>query len=361
MCAKNRKNKSIISVREKKLNNENVSLYLDIYHEGKRYYEFLKLYIKDNPRTVEERQQYKDNLQIAERIRSRRETEIIESEHGYVPANKSRTNFLLYFERYLDSYPNKDKRIIKAAYERFKDFIDSDSLEAREITDNMLLRFKKYLDNNYNGETPYNYFKKLKKVIRQAQKDKIILTDPAAGIKNTRSEGLKKEILSFEEINRLAGTPCSNQEVKKAFLFSLQTGLRFCDVCEVRWKNADNDKLIIKSQQKTKKPVYIDLNQTALKLMGKRGKPQQLIFELPTGNGANKVLKSWVKQAKIPKHITWHCARHSFGVNLLILKNDIKTVSGLLGHSDLKQTEVYTTFVDELKRKAVDSLPELDL
>jgi len=63
--------------------------------------------------------------------------------------------------------------------------------------------------------------------------------------------------------------------------------------------------------------------------------------------------------AGIPKHITWHCARYSFGVNLLIMKNDVKTVSGLLGHSSIRMTEVYTRFVDELKKEAVDSLPDI--
>jgi len=46
-------------------------------------------------------------------------------------------------------------------------------------------------------------------------------------------------------------------------------------------------------------------------------------------------------------------------VNLLIMKNDVKTVSGLPGHSSIRMTEVYTRFVDELKKEAVDSLPDI--
>jgi site-specific recombinase XerD len=67
-----------------------------------------------------------------------------------------------------------------------------------------------------------------------------------------------------------------------------------------------------------------------------------------------------VRRAGINKHITWHCARHSFAVNILNKGANIKTVSSLLGHSGLKHTEKYTRAVDELKKAAIDSLPELN-
>jgi len=75
----------------------------------------------------------------------------------------------------------------------------------------------------------------------------------------------------------------------------------------------------------------------------------------------NKALKRWVARAGIKKHITWHCGRHSFAVNILNNGANIKTVASLLGHSGLKHMEKYTRAVDELKQKAIDSLPELKL
>ena len=51
----------------------------------------------------------------------------------------------------------------------------------------------------------------------------------------------------------------------------------------------------------------------------------------------------------IDKHISWHCARHSFAVNILNNGANIKTFTNLLGHSGLKHTEKYTHAVDELK------------
>ena len=59
--------------------------------------------------------------------------------------------------------------------------------------------------------------------------------------------------------------------------------------------------------------------------------------------------------------ITFHCARHSFAVNILNNGANIKTVASLLGHSGLKHTEKYTRAVDKLKEEAINSLPELKL
>ena len=103
----------------------------------------------------------------------------------------------------------------------------------------------------------------------------------------------------------------------------------------------------------------------ALRLIGGKGNPKHLVFTLPSANGANGVLKYWADRAKIGKHITWHCARHSIAVNLLSmdgeLKTDIKTVSSILGHSSLKMTEKYLHVVDKLKKEAVNNLPDFGM
>ena len=86
-----------------------------------------------------------------------------------------------------------------------------------------------------------------------------------------------------------------------------------------------------------------------------------LVFNLPSYESCCKSVKRWVKRAGIDKHISWHCARHSFAVNILNNGANIKTVASLLGHSGLKHTEKYTRAVDKLKEDAINSLPELNL
>lgn len=107
--------------------------------------------------------------------------------------------------------------------------------------------------------------------------------------------------------------------------------------------------------------VNMPLSDTHFKLMGEpeNGDKNQLIFPLPSHTMCLKALRHWTARAGIEKHITWHCARHSFAVNLLNNGANIKTVASLLGHAGLKHTEKYTRAVDSLKREAIDSLPDI--
>ena len=153
-----------------------------------------------------------------------------------------------------------------------------------------------------------------------------------------------------------------------AFILCLYCGLRFCDVKDLTYKNVDDTNRLLKFEQnKTQghsahSGVIIPLNDGLLSLIGEA--PEDLdtsIFNLPTYESCCKSVKRWVKHAGINKHISWHCARHSFAVNILNNGANIKTVASLLGYSGLKDTEKYTRAVDKLKSEAINSLPELNI
>lgn len=139
---------------------------------------------------------------------------------------------------------------------------------------------------------------------------------------------------------------------------------------DLTFANVDYFNALLKFEQnKTKghsanSGVVIPLNNMLLKLIGKPQQPNnrnELIFSLPSYEMCSKALKRWVKRAGIDKHITWHCARHSFAVNILNRGANIKTVASLLGHSGLKHTEKYTRAIDSLKQEAINSLPQIDV
>lgn len=139
---------------------------------------------------------------------------------------------------------------------------------------------------------------------------------------------------------------------------------------DLTFANVDFANRLLKFEQnKTKghsasSGVVIPLNDGLLKLIGEPTSPdnrQELIFPLPSYEMCLKAIKRWVKRAGINKHISWHCARHSFAVNILNNGANIKTVASLLGHSGLKHTEKYTRAVDSLKQQAIDSLPPLNI
>jgi site-specific recombinase XerD len=348
------------------------SLYLEYYlgmkktNDGnsiaQRKFEFLDIHIKDKPSNPQERKEYKEKLDFALEVRENRQREIQYSQEGIIDPKRRQINFIDYFQKFHDNYPNKDIRIVRYCLKYFKAFVGESYIAPHEITEDFLRRFKMHLENHLNGETPHNYFTKMKKVVKQAYIDKILINNTGENITNKRNEGLKKDILSLEEIQKLATVKCGNEEIKRAFLFSLNTGLRFCDLKELKGQNIYNDKVMIKSQKKTGIPVYIDLNENAKKILAsKKIVYNELVFQLPSLTGCLKTLKTWTNNAGIQKNITWHSARHSIAVNMLTLGTDIKTVSGILGHAGLKHTEKYTRIVDELKKKAVNSLPNIEL
>ena len=70
----------------------------------------------------------------------------------------------------------------------------------------------------------------------------------------------------------------------------------------------------------------------------------------------NKHLFQWIGAAGITKNITFHCFRHTYATLQLFNGTDIYTVSKMLGHKDLKTTQIYAKIVDEAKRKAANKI-----
>lgn len=356
--------KQNVVLREKELSNGSLSLYLDIYRSGKRTYEFLKLYIDPKARTPIERQKNKETYQLAEEIRNKRESELNHGEFGIIAPHRKKIDFLLFYRDYLNKYTKKDHRMMKGANAAFLSYLQTidvnigKALEPKKITPDLIKGFADYLEASFNGETPNSYLRRFKKVIRYATNQNIFTKNPADGISIAESGGINKQILSLDEVKILNSTPYINDNVRRAFLFSSVTGLRFCDVNQITFSNIDfGNKLLSIEQQKVKgksKQVIVPLNGTALNLIGEPGEPDQKVFALPSFNACLKDIRQWCKQAKIQKRITWHSARHSFAVNLLVGGANVKTVSDLLGHSSLKNTQKYLHVVDKQKNEAVN-------
>ena len=245
-----------------------------------------------------------------------------------------------------------------------KDFIRPD-----DITHEMMVKFAEYHQTRSVGEGAKSILQRFKKVVRSAVDQGIMAKDPCKGVVRVVDDHvLKKDVLSQEEIQKLMDThyQFEKENVRNAFIFCLYTGMRFCDVKDLRYSNIDYaNKLLRFEQDKTKGHsarswVTIPLNDGLIHLVGKpkEGETKEsLIFNLPSYESCCKSVKRWVKRAGIDKHISWHCARHSFAVNILNNGANIKTVASLLGHSGLKHTEKYTRAVDKLKEDAINSLP----
>lgn len=373
------------------------SLFLDyyfgysmVYDEAKdkmvarkdRKRDYLKLYLWQAPRTPIERQQNKETLQLAKKIRYERGQELLESETGYrTKLDKKKINFLDYFQTYIDNYTKKDIRMVQIALQRFKDFLNdtpeytkfAKSIKPEQLNKDMMVAFTEYLQSRSIGEGAKSIYQRFKKVIKYAIEHDVMVKNPCTGVViKVDDQILRKDVLSLDEVQQLIATydEKQNPEVRRAFIFCLYCGLRYCDVKDLTFANVDYSNRLLKFEQnKTKghsanSGVIIPLNDGLLRLLGEPTASQSkdsLIFTLPSYEMCLKSLKRWVKRAGIDKHISWHCARHSFAVNILNNGANIKTVASLLGHSGLKHTEKYTRAIDRLKEDAINSLPTFEV
>lgn len=354
-----------VTLREKPNSSGVISLYLDIYHNGKRYKEYLKdckIYKATNPA---ERKKNKDTYELANSIRVKREQELISQGYDVMASFKSNVGFMEYFDAYIEKYTKKDKRNMEGARNRFKDFMDKDGIKTltmKQLTENIVHNYAEYLSATSEGEGASSYFKRFKKMIKQAVREKVILSNPAEDVSIKRDESIVKAILTIEEIQILVNTAISNKEVRNAFLFCCFTGLAWIDVKELKWRHINlRNSLLTKVRAKTDTETVVTLNKTALSLLPAPKEPQDLVFTLPSFTGAGKLLKNWAKSAEIGKHITWHCARHTFATLLISNDTDVTIVAKLMGHSTVKHTQRYTRIAEDLKRKAVNNLPQIDL
>jgi len=332
---------------KKALSDGNFALYLDYYlgrikvedektgeiiSKVQRKREFLHLTLLATPRTPIERAQNKETLALAQKIRFEREQELKESTLGYRLKKDRNINFIDYFQSYIDGYTKKDIRMMQIALNRFKDFLKDTpeykkfayNIKPEQMDKDMMVAFTEYLQSRSVGEGAKSIYQRFKKVIKYAIEHEVMAKDPCKGVVIKIDEQiLRKAVLSQDEIQQLIATHYDheNPNIRRAFILCLYCGLRFCDVKDLTFANVDYaNKLLSFEQNKTKghsanSGVVIPLNDGILNLIGTPASPDDenaLVFPLPSYEACLKALGRWVKRAGINKHISWHCARHTF-------------------------------------------------
>ena len=346
------------------------------YEKNVRRCEILRLYLFHAPKTAEQRDHNRMSLQLARNLRYERDRKLAEQACGYCLTKKTSSDILQWMLDYHSKYTKADHRHIYRAYRVFSDFLGSTPLMpgfagqiyAPQLTPALVTAFTEYLGRRFRGEGPHTLYARFKKIIKAAVAAGVMRTNPCEGIVLKTDHGvLRKEVLADDEIVRLAATHYSgeNTEVRRGFLFCLYAGLRWSDVTRLTYGSVDySNRLLRFEQAKTRgkssaSSVIIPLSQLLVDIIGQPGEDGRdgQIFRLPSRRVAHTALRRWMSAAGIDKHITWHCARHSFALRLLNHGANIKNVASLLGHSTIRHTEKYTRAVDSLKRAAILSLP----
>ncbi len=321
------------------------TLFLDITVKGyKRRKENLDLKVYG---TSTKLQEDRSTLEIARSIRDKREQEIIENKYDLdLNLLIDDMDFIAYFEEIVRQHPD-DHRCWQNTLNHLRKF-SKDELKLASVNDSFCQGFYDYLLKNIAINTAGMYLSKIKTALNRLVKEKRIPRNPAQFV-SIKSEDTHREFLTDEELNTLVACQTPYIEMRSAFLFSCMTGLRLSDIKKVRHSNLEGRYLKVHIT-KTKENVRIPLSQSALTILEKvrdQRPKDDLAFRLTTDQNVNRQLRLWVTAAGIDKHISFHCARHTFATRCLPHGLDVNEVRKLLAHKDIRATMVYAKSVDK--------------
>lgn len=367
----NKSPKEPIRLRAKKLASGAESLYLDCYYDGKRSYEFLKLYLVPET-SAAARQRNAATLNSANTIKLKRILKLTNDKAGLKNTSlKARMTLAAWMEEYKTTQAEKgvkDSKLISNAIHAIKTY-DID-IPMYRINREWLVGLIAHLRNDYRSKngaqlkayTIINYMAVLRNALNMAVREEVLPDNPMMRLTvqdKVKAPESKREFLTVEELARLEEAPNSHEYIKQAFLFGCYCGLRISDIRKITWGQFTDDngqcRLHI-VMHKTKNPVYLPISKKALQWLPERddAKDDEQVFpDLPRDVSTKKFLQDWLDAAGITKHITFHCSRHTFATMMLTLGADIYTVSKLLGHTKVETTQIYAKIVNKKKDDAV--------
>ena len=368
--------KEPVRLREKELANGVRSLYLDIYVNGKRSYEFLKLYLipETNPQA---KVQNENTMRAANTIKLNRILEITNNKAGLkntsIRAKMLLKDWMETFRQAQEQKGVKDQKLIHNTIHALTAY--NINVAMRDVNRDYIIGLTNFLRNDYRSPrgkklkdySVINYLGCLRNALNMAVREDVIADNPIMKLSaqdKVKAPESQREYLTTEEVQKLEETDSPYPHIKQAFLFACYTGLRCSDVRSITWGKIvkDGEKYRLHTVMfKTKRPFYIPLSKKAMQWMPERGDKtdDELIFEnIPVQVNTKLYLQPWLDKAGITKPITFHCSRHTFGTMMLTLGADIYTTSKLMGHTKVEVTQMYAKIINKKKDDAVSLIDQ---
>ena len=265
---------------------------------------------------------------------------------------------------------------------KLKEFIKDEDILIEEFNQEMVNKFDFFLRDKYrnSNSTIHANMKFIKTIIIKYIKDGNMSYDKNPFINySVKADESTRAFLSSEELleieNLKLDINSSMYHHRNIYVFSAYAGgLRISDVLQLTWASLEGEKLNL-IIQKTKKQINIKIPKKALDIISlydnNDKKPDDLIFPLlkckDKSNAidlfnaissatafTNADLKEIVKMTKIKKRISFHTARHTFATTALQKGMRIEYVSKYMGHSDIKETQIYAKIINQELDKAIE-------
>lgn len=306
---------------------------------------------------------------------------------------KASSSFFEFADRYVDSL-EKSGRIgtykkVKTVIFKLRTYMSGNPLYFDEINVRLLKDYESYLittcKNSIN--TIHTDFKNLRKILNDAINEELMLPNDNPFLKyKLKLVATQREYLTESELESIETLKVDESKIiyhhLNMFIFASYTGgLRISDILQLKWNNFDGEKITIKIQ-KTQVPLSIKVPNKSLDILkeykalalksSKKLDSNAYIFPIlqiksnevdsRTFHNAissatayiNKDLKVIGRKAKIKKSISFHMSRHTWATMALRKGMRIEYVSKLMGHSAIKETQIYAKIVNEELDKAMD-------
>ena len=191
--------------------------------------------------------------------------------------------------------------------------------------------------------TIWNYHKRIKKYTRILKLNEIIEHDPYEYCKISRGHSKPRTPLTEQELLKMRKVQLIDKldRVRDLFIFAAYTGMAYADVQRFDFKKMTHKigrlYYIDSERLKTGTEFYTPILKPAMDVLKKYD------FKLPkiTNQKANDYLHVIEVQCGFKKSLTFHLARHSFATLALAHDVPIEDISRMLGHSDIKTTQIY--------------------
>lgn len=221
-----------------------------------------------------------------------------------------------------------------------------------DLTKANIIAFDKWLrkDNNRSDYTIHGYHKKVKKYTKLLWQLEMIAEDPYQYVKFPKGSNKERNPLDESELLKMRNLKCKGylERARDLFIFMAYTGLAYCDMQQFDFTSMTierSDYTYIDGERlKTGSSFFTPILPPAMDVLKKYD------YKLPviSNQKLNEYCHVIEALCQIHKPVTCHIGRHSFATLMLSYGFSLETVKKMLGHKDIKTTQIYAKISTKL-------------
>lgn len=230
----------------------------------------------------------------------------------------------------------------------------------KNITSNDISKYLKYLNGKMDSKSINRHIVSIRNYYKFLLKTEKIIASPCDNIKGQKTAKSIPHVLSEEDINKLLDIELKDAlsyRTKAMLELMYSSGLRVSELLNLTLNNIDFDESLVRIFGKGSKERIVPIDEIGLKYLFEyvnvyrvtllKNKQTDILFLNNLGNkmsrqGFFKIIKTLAKEKGINKDISPHTIRHSFATHLLNHGADLRSIQTMLGHENIKTTQIYT-------------------